>query len=185
LQVPLEQLAEPAVEDSSRVARRTGNDAESQRIFEHFASIAASGSESEAGDVTGQLQPAQRASNLTVTAALILQPELAPEPLRQSDLGAGDLESLLPEAARSRMSRSIVALVTLQHSNGSTVNAMLLRLQVEYLRQSSNSGSGEDAEALILRHPIAVPPTLGQLLGEDADRFLVGELKPPAAAEQN
>jgi hypothetical protein len=61
-------------------------------------------------------------ADLTVSAALILQPEQAPEPLRQSDLGVGELALRLPEVARLPFNQAVVALVTLERADGTTID---------------------------------------------------------------
>ena len=126
-------------------------------------------------------------ADLNVTAALILQPELVPEPLRQSDLGEGGLMLRLPEVARLPTQKYIVALVTLEQADGTMMDGMLLHLPIgnlRYLQKSEVVISNQDAEASALTEPVAAPLTLRQLLGNEADQFRLIEMQPTAAAGQ-
>jgi hypothetical protein len=122
--------------------------------------------------------------NLPVKAILILEPELAPESLRRSDLGAGLLKAQLPEIGGFPFRKSIVALVTLEQADGTTVDAMLLRQHVQYLRKSEAIPS-RDSELLLLEETAGEPQTLRRLLGREIDEFVFVGIKPLAAAEPN
>lgn len=126
-------------------------------------------------------------ADLTVTAALILQPEQAPEPLRQSDLGVGELASRLPEVARLPFNQAVVALVTLERADGTAIDGMLYHMpvgQFQALRKADADAPLQENESLLLPEPIGARPTLRQLLGEQAGDFRLSRLKSPAAAGQ-
>jgi hypothetical protein len=126
-------------------------------------------------------------ADLTVAAALILQPELAPEPLRQSDLHEGTLTSRLLEVAKLPVKEYIVALVTLERADGTTMDAMLFHMPVGHLQALRKSGADaplQENESSLLTEPIGDRPKLRQLLGEQGDDFLLVKLNPPAAAGQ-
>lgn len=128
------------------------------------------------------------AGDLRVVAALILQPELAPEPLRQSDLATGDLTSRLAEAARFVRREHIIALVTLEHTDGRRTDEMLMHLPVGNLgglQKSEAEALSDDTVSRTLNEFDMMRPTLRQLLGKDIDEFFLIELKPPTAAKQN
>ncbi|HVR67475.1 MAG TPA: hypothetical protein VMT98_12585 [Verrucomicrobiae bacterium] len=123
----------------------------------------------------------------TVSAALILQPELAPEPLRQSDLHEGNLTSRLPEVAKLPMKEYIIALVTLKQADGTAMDAMLFHMPVGHLqalRKSDAEAPLDENEPSALTEPIGAQPSLRQLLGKQGEDFLLVKLNPPAAAGQ-
>lgn len=126
-------------------------------------------------------------ADLTASAALILQPELAPEPLRQSDLGEGNLASRLQEVARLPFNQYIVALVTLERADGTAIDGMLYHLPVEDLQALRKSEAGaplQEHESSALTEPVGPLPTLRQLLGEQGSDFRLVKLNPSAAAGQ-
>jgi hypothetical protein len=126
-------------------------------------------------------------ADLTVSAALILQPELAPEPLRQSDLREGHLTSRLPEVAKLPVKEYIIALVTLEQPDGTTMDAMLFHVlvdQLQALRKSDAEAPQEENEPSSLTEPIGAQPTLRQLLGKQGGDFRLLKLNPPAAPGQ-
>ncbi len=126
-------------------------------------------------------------ADLTVSAALILQPEFAPEPLRQSDLREGNLTSRLPEVAKLPVKEYIIALVTLERADGTTMDAMLFRVlvdQLQALREPNAAAPLEENEPSALIEPIGAEPTLRQLLGEQGGDFRLLKLNPPAAPGQ-
>jgi hypothetical protein len=126
-------------------------------------------------------------ADLTVSAALILQPEQAPEPLRQSDLREGNLTSRLPEVAKLPVKEYIIALVTLERADGTTMDAMLFHMPVghlELLRKPDTAAPLQENESSVLTEPIGARPTLRQLLAEQGGDFRLVTLKPPAAAGQ-
>jgi len=131
--------------------------------------------------------PESEFADLTVAAALILQPEQAPEPFRQSNLGAGELASRLPEVARLPLYQNIIALVTLQRADGTTIDGMLFQMPVghlQVLRKSDADDPQEENESLVLAKPIGAGPTLRQLLAEQGGDFRLVTLNPPVAAGQ-
>ena len=101
-------------------------------------------------------------ADLTVSAALILQPEFAPEPLRQSDLSEGDLASRLQEVARLPFNQYVVALVTLERADGTTIDGMLYHLPVgklQALRKSEADVPLQENQSSVLTEPIGARPT--------------------------
>jgi hypothetical protein len=154
----------------------------------------AGGATAAAGYFRGPLPvPESEFANLVVSAALILQPEQAPEPLRQSDLGSGELASRLPEVARLPFNQYVIALVTLERADGTTIDGMLFHLpvgQFQALRKSDADVSLkeevplEENESSPLVEPIGAEPNLRQLLGEQDGDFRLVTLNPPAAAGQ-
>ena len=125
------------------------------------------------------------AGDLRVVAALILQPELAPEPLRRSDLAVGDLTSRLAEAARFAGRKNIIALVTLEHADGRRTDEMLMHLPIgnlQGLQKSEAEALGDYTVSRTLNEFDMMQPTLRQLLGKGIDQFQLIEMQPPAAA---
>jgi hypothetical protein len=116
--------------------------------------------------------------DLTVAAALILQPELAPEPMRQADLGQGDLAAQLPSAARSVARSHAVALLTLTRANGATADYVLLRLPAFAYDETGAAAEESVQPRAELPEPLPAAPTLRQLLGDAAGEFRVLELVP-------
>lgn len=125
-------------------------------------------------------------AGLTVIAALILQPELAPEPLRRANLGEGDLASRLTEAANPQPGGTLVALVTLLRTDGTSFDARLLWEESPFSQFSNSSGGATDSigDASEMNNPALAKPTLRDLLGSDAEAFRLIEMKSPAAAGQ-
>jgi hypothetical protein len=114
--------------------------------------------------------------DLTVAAALILQPELAPEPMRQADLGQGDLAAQLPSAARSVARSHAVALLTLTRANGATADYVLLRFPAFAYDETGAAAEESVQPRAELPEPLPAAPTLRQLLGDAAGEFRVLEL---------
>lgn len=127
-------------------------------------------------------------SDLTVAAALILQPERAPEGLRQADLGKGDLMARLPEAARYQFFRSVIALLTIQRADGTRFDGMLID---SALAASTWTFDREEGTAPVVQKdagepvgPIPEYPTVSDLVGAEAERLSLVDFSPPAAAGQ-
>lgn len=118
---------------------------------------------------------------LEVAAALILQPELAPERLRQADLGASALASYLPEVARSRDYRRYIALVTLRHADGTSFDAALLQSTQEFDRSSGTTAAASTEPAGV----IPPTPTLNDLLGAEAGHFMLRLITPPKSQTES
>ncbi len=174
-----------ADEDGAATRFRNGGSGEALSI------AGATQAESSAGQpmVSGaDAIPASKSeiADLTVIAVLILQPELAPEPLRQANLGKGSLASRLEEAANPQPGGTLVALVTLLRADGTSFDAKLLWEESPFSQFSYSGGSATDliGDAPELNNPTLAEPTLRNLLGSDAEPFRLIEMKPPAAAGQ-
>jgi hypothetical protein len=173
-----------------RVARGSGADAENSSIATNFNHDFNGGTLNLGGGATWSFDRDASAlqggiGDLTVTEALILQPQLAPDPLRQANIGAGNLAARLPETAQIPVRSAVVALVTLQRADGTTVEAALLRFRVQHLQESEDAAPSETAASSTLSEPAGAQQTLRALLGVDIREFLVVEIKPPGDAKQN
>ena len=179
---PLDFEGQHGADEGTAAAERAGSEALEIDLFNAVGATEGAGS-FRALPPIGESEFA----DLTVSAALILQPELAPERLRQSDLREGDLTSRLPEVAKLPVKEYVIALVTLEQADGTTMDAMLFHMPVGHLQALQESDAAaplEENEPSALIEPIGAEPTLRQLLGEQGGDFRLIKLKPTAAAGQ-
>jgi hypothetical protein len=171
--------------EPGKAVRDPNAEAEAVRAFESFGnSSLALGGAGVAGKSASLPTSRGGVADLTVTAALILQPERAPEALRHANLGKGELMARLSDAAHDRRYQYIVALITVRRPDGVSFDGMLLHSIWSFDRHASTA-AGAAPDAAELAAPPPEGPTLGDLLGTEADQFSVILLNAPAPTGQS